>query len=248
MHLNYRAFTSLFVLLLFLSANAHAQMFSIDSESESRRVNRNAPQIRIGLRAIDFNYTGATTDNNTGLPVTNRFDTEGTAVHISFESPFLEAYLSVGNKLSGMGDDQMIDFSIALNNNLNIITRPRFRTGIPLLAGSQITTIRKKDVNNEFSQSTIRGAAGAYVDVQFGNALSIYTNFMPGYGFSSSAGGFFGGTAFTLEGKLRINFLSVFKNNIISIGYDFNQRSYDIDREEFDYDLISHMFTIGVSL
>lgn len=248
MHLNFRIFTSIIFLLLFITGTAEAQMFSVGADDEERRVNRNAPQFRIGLRSVDFNYTGAATNTDTGIPITNRFDTEGTALHLSFDSPFIQGFLSIGNKISGLGDDQLIDFSISVTNNLGIIRRPRFSTGIPLLAGTQITTIRKDEVSNEFSQSTIRGAAGAYVDVQFGKALSIYTDFMPGYGFSNSAGGFFGGSVFTLQGKFRLNFLSVFKNNIISIGYDFDQRSYDIDREEFDYDLISHMFTIGVSL
>jgi hypothetical protein len=71
--------------------------------------------------------------------------------------------------------------------------------------------------------------------------------FASSVGFSTASGGFIGGNVFSLSGKARINFYNLIFGKNISLGYNYNYDSYNIDGEEFDYDLSGHTLTLGFS-
>ena len=78
--------------------------------------------------------------------------------------------------------------------------------------------------------------------------FNITTQFIPSIGFSTSSGGFLGGRILSLTGNARVNFYDLLFGKNISLGYDYIFDSYDIDGEQYDYDLSGHLITLGVSL
>ena len=59
--------------------------------------------------------------------------------------------------------------------------------------------------------------------------------------------GFFGGTLNYLDVGTKINVLNVIGERTLSIAYAYILRSYDIDKEIYDYDLTGHQITVGIS-
>lgn len=263
MKLNCTVFTSIFFLCLLLPAGSNAQMFSIGDDNSNRFVNRNAPQIRLGIRTFGFEserseiFLPEVPGANISAPF---LSVEGTALHLAVESPFIRGFFSLGNNWTGLGNDRYLDFYIEVNQNIYLFYRPRFRLGIPARIGTSNTSVRDDEItvefndqvfasSAEFNQLTLRGAAGALIDAQLGRAIGLYADFLPGYGFSNGGFGFFGGNVFTLEGTFRFNLLRLFSSTILSVGYDYDYRNYDVEEnnDNISYTMSSHMFTIGVS-
>ncbi|GAB5410509.1 MAG: hypothetical protein BalsKO_28740 [Balneolaceae bacterium] len=140
------------------------------------------------------------------------------------------------------------DLSFTLSNKFALIRNPNLVLGVPIQLHSSITNINNDRTEENFNQVNFAVGGGGFINLKLGNRTSFTNELVPGYGFSNSNGGFFGGSLFYLTGKSRLNFSNLILGRSISLGYDFNYRSFDIDGELYDFDLKSHLLTVGVSL
>lgn len=232
-----------FTFLFLLTLPARGQMFSV-GDSEQEYFNPYAPYLRAGLSTVDFNFNG----DNSQVFSSDRYDFEGNALFIGFESAGLYANLTMANKLTGQTDQSFFQLGITFNNPFIFVRKPDFSLGIPLQLSSLLTSVNKNETNDEFGQTGLSAGAGLIMQARSKKLFSLTTEFVPSYGFSSSSGGFFGGSVFSLDGKLRLNFYDMLFGKNISLGFDYKTNSYDIDGEEFDYDLQKLTFSLGVSL
>ncbi|MEX0844848.1 MAG: hypothetical protein WD022_06180 [Balneolaceae bacterium] len=228
-----------FILLFPLYSSA--QMFSVGSGDGQNRSNIFAPFLMGGVEFIDFQFQGDP-----------EFDPllafNGMAARASFESGGFNLGLSLGNNFTGLTDNNYFALNLNFINPFYFVRKPNFGLGVPIQLSSKLTSVGSDLSSNEFSQTNLSAGAGGIARYFVPEKFSITAQFIPSFGFSTASGGFIGGNVFSLNGKARIVFYNVIFNKNISLGYDYTFDSYNIDGEEFDYDLNGHTLTLGISL
>ncbi|MTI87341.1 MAG: hypothetical protein FH748_05165 [Balneolaceae bacterium] len=222
---------------------ANAQMFSVGN-SDANNFNPFTPYLRAGISTVDFSYEG----DPQQIALRNRLSMSGTGIYLGFESNGLNADITLVNKLTGQDNSSLLQMGLRFNNPLPLVRRKTFTLALPLQLGTEITSVRNENSNDEFSQTGLSAGVGGLVQIRAAEVLSFTSHVIPTYGFSSSSGGFFGGSVFGVNGKARLNFYNLLFSKNISFGFDYKFNSYDIDGETLDYDLEKLTFTIGVSL
>ena len=229
---------SAFLLVTPLVTNA--QMFSYSETQTIRRPSTTF--LRVGLPTLEFQYKGGS------VASLNNLELNQSGIFIGIESPSFNLALNMANRLTGAEDQNLTSFEIGYNNNINLVSRSAFRLALPLHLASTLLSVTNDISRDDFNQLGISFNPGVLLDLRLKNKIQLVNQANLGYGFSSSSGGFFGGSVSGLNLKSRINILRLIGGRSISFGYDYLLRSYDIDGEEFDYDLNGHTFSIGISI
>ncbi len=236
--------TILILFSSFLPLFAHAQMFSV--QSGSNKPISSATYIRVGMGINDFSFTG----NPNASDVVDRLDFAHNSFSAYFESEDsgIELGLNIANRLVGLKNMNLFDLSLYYTNVFYLLNRSKVKLGFPLRGGTELVNIASTEDKDKFTQTAITIGAGAHLSLKFNDYISFTNQFLPGYGFSTSSGGFFGGAMGYWMGRSRLNIANVFGDRGLSIGYDFKQFMFDIDGNKFDYDLTTHFLTIGISI
>lgn len=239
-----RILTKVFLLFFLITPLASsAQMFSI-GDQRSRSTNPFSSYIRGGINLVDFSYKGnpaAVADNNT-LSFT------GSVAHLGYESNGLNLGVGLGSSFTGLDNRRFFNLELSFTNPFYLIQKENFGAGIPIKLRTKVTSVRSDQVQEEFSQTDLSAGAGLIMRVNVPDKLGITTQFIPSIGFSSSSGGFLGGNIYSFAGTARINFYNLIFGKNISLGYDYMFDSFNIDAEQYDYDVSGHLITLGVSL
>lgn len=231
----------IFSFVIFYNPDISAQMFSV--ENTTRRSVFPSSYFRIGLAPGEFIYTGS----ETGPNGPESLELDNNLLFIGYEAQGISFSAALGNKVSGIKDQTLIDIGLVLSNSFPVIRKPSFAIGIPLQLNTGLTTATSELYSERFSQTSFAVGAGAFLSIKLSDKVFFSNELVPGYGFSNSSGGFFGGSLFYAAGKSRLNIINLIGERSISIGYDFKHRSFDVDGESFDYDLTMHAISIGVS-
>lgn len=221
----------------------NAQMFSV--HNVEKKASDSRTYFRIGTGFNSFSYTGS----KTAVLDEHRLDFNHNSISLQIESAStgFELGVNLANRILGLNNNTYFNLSIYYTNALLFIREERIQLGIPIRIGSELVTVTGDDSPDRFSQTALSLGAGGYINIKLKDTISFTNYFIPGYGFSSSSGGFFGGSMAYLNGKSRINFLNFIGNKNLSIGYDFKKFMFDIDRDKYDYDLKTHLISIGIS-
>lgn len=236
--------TTIFLLFfLIMPLATSAQMFSVGDE-RSRSSNPFSSYARGGISIVDFTYQG----NPAAVPGNNRLSFSGTVAHLGYESNGLNLGLGFGSSFTGLDNRRFFSLDLNFTNPFYLIRKDNFGAGIPIKLRTKVTSVRSDQVQEEFSQTDVSAGAGLIMRVNVPEKLGITTQIIPSIGFSSSSGGFIGGNIYSLAGSARVNFYNLIFGKNISLGYDYILDSYDIDGEQYDYDVSGHLITLGVSL
>jgi hypothetical protein len=231
-------------LLLFLVSVApvivKAQMFSVSEKEE--RINKPVTIIRVGTSITDFKYKGKEYGTNQRL-----LELDNAIFEVMIETFGLTANAKIGNSITGLDNGSFLDLNLRFKNDFNIIKTKTLQAGIPIQLSSGLTTSNSDFTRNRFNQTHFAGGTGLFFNINPSKKLEIHNHGVYGYGFSSSNGGFFGGTLNYLDVGTKINVLNVIGERTLSIAYAYILRSYDIDEEIYDYDLTGHQITVGIS-
>lgn len=217
-------------------------MFSVGESN--RQVQASNSYLRLGLAPFTFDFQGNRLEN----PNSTTLELDNTAFYVAFETPGVILNLMLANKLTGLEDQSLFDLAFTLTNRFAFIRGRSVQAGVPIQLYSSITGVNSDRSNENFNQANFAVGAGAFIGFRFSNKIIFSNEFIPGYGFSNSNGGFIGGSMYYLRGKSRLNFINIFAGRSLSIGYDFNYRSFDIEDEIYDFDFTSHLITLGISL
>ena len=233
------------VLLLFLFAlpfSSFSQMFSV-GDDRTAASNPFAPYLRAGISTVDFEYMGES--NELIQQATLSFS--GIVANFAYESNGFNIGGGLGGNITGLNDRRYYNLYLNFVNPFYLVTGQNFGIGIPVKLGTEVTSVRSDMIRDGFSQTNVGGGAGLVFSARSPQSFSIKTQFIPEIGFSTARGGFFGGRVLSLNGTARINFYNLLFGKNLSLGYDYNFDTYDIDGEEFDYDFSAHTLTIGIS-
>ena len=159
----------------------------------------------------------------------------------------LTANTKIGNSITGLDNGSFFDLNLKFTNYLNLIKTKNLQVGIPIQLSTGLTTSNSDFTRNRFNQTHFAGGTGFYFNMNTTKKIEILNHGVYGYGFSNSNGGFFGGTLNYLDVGTKINVLNVIGERTLSIAYAYILRSYDIDKEIYDYDLTGHQITVGIS-
>lgn len=218
-------------------------MFSVNEEG-SNRANPFAPYLRGGIQLVEFEFKG----DPSVLPGGETLAFSGNVAHAEFEAGGFNLGVSLGNDFLGLKNQNYFDLNLNFSNPFYLIRKQNFGAGIPIQLGTTLTAVRNDNINSEFSQTNLYAGAGGIAQLYYPDKLGVTAQFIPSVGFSTASGGLIGGNVFSMKGKARINFFNLFFGRNLSLGYDYIYDSYDIDGEEYDYDLTAHLITLGISL
>lgn len=217
-------------------------MFSVGNSTQ--RSTLPSSHLRFGFAPTDFTYTG----NLMNPERPDELEFSANSFVLNYESPGFDLYVALANNLSGLDNINSLDIGLTLSNNFFLVRQRGFQAGIPIQLYSSITNVNSDRSDINFNQANFGIGGGGFVSLRFGRKAAFTNQFLPGYGFSSSSGGFFGGSMFYLQGKSRLYIYNVIGGRALSVGYDFNFRSFDVDQELYDFDRTSHTITLGISL
>ena len=236
----------LFGVMILCTTEVKAQMFSVGGD-ESARLDIPRTAIYLGLEPADFEYTGgslATTENE------GRFAFSGSLLRLRLETPGLEFFLASGGSLTGIDEASYFDAGVQAGYSFTILRQERFTIRLPFQVVSSLTSVSTDEgVPNatQFRQGALAVGVGGFIGVRPSGNFRMQAAFIPHYGFSFATGGTFGGSLGKLEGKFRLFFDRLFGETGLSLGYNYKYNRFDVDENEFDYDLKSHSILVGIT-
>lgn len=232
------AFTHLLVVLSGFTTLAQAQMFS--QGSIDRGTSYRSSQVLLGTEWLDFSYRG-------GQPTApgERYDVSGNALVLQLETDAIDMYLRGMGKLTGSSNEALFNLGARLHNRFTLVRNSGFRLFFPVQLQTDLLRSRRDASSRQFQQTIVQAGAGLSAQAGFAESLRLTLSMIPSYGFSNSAGAFFGGSVRSLDGRARLAVSGILPNRHLVIGYDYRSRKYDIDIDTFDYRLRSHTVVLG---
>lgn len=250
--MNFRSFKNAFILKCFLTffivlmaGESHAQMFSVGDDDPVRRGTTPTSGLFIGLEPAKFEYKGDVTGGNAAI-----YEFDAPLLRLKFETVGFEAYIGTGGRITGIDDVSYFDAGIRAVRGLRIFRRPGFQASIPLMLKSSITTVSSDQFlgsGAQFQQGTLTFGGGGEIEFRASDRIRFSGRAIPNYGFSFASGGIFGGQIFELETRTRFYLDRVFGDSGLSIGWDYGFKRFDVEENEFDYNLRTHSFLIGLT-
>jgi len=234
-------FITIFVIIFMLPAQStFGQMFSIGSvEERAVRPPGFFSMIGASVDFADFEFRGS------GVPDIDRLDFNDKILNIQFENPGIDINIGLGGTATGMNDNSYVNLRAKIYNNFVITRAPNFRFGIPLQISTDFTRVNSDFTDYEFEQTSFSIGSGISSAYRINQRLELSAMLTPNVGFSAARGTFFGGTLYSVQGKLRLVIDRFFGNNGLAIGYDYDFRNYVLDDERFDHRFAGHGITIG---
>ncbi|MDR8393787.1 hypothetical protein NC796_21720 [Aliifodinibius sp. S!AR15-10] len=235
-----------FIIISVSCSQLQAQMFSV--EEEERMENRAlmpSTGVYIGLEPVEFTYQGDFSGLDSGI-----YQFDGPLMRLRFETFGFEAFIGVGGRLTGIDNIGYFDAGAKAVRGIRVVSTPRFQFQIPLQIKSSITTVSNNESiggDTQFRQGTLEFGGGGQMSARLGERVRFTVATIPNYGFSFASGGIFGGQIYELETKSRIYIDRVFGDMGMSVGWDYGFKRFDVEEEEFDYNLRSHSFIIGIT-
>lgn len=243
--INYLFLSGLSVFLFLFFGEARAQMFSVQEEGPQRSLMIPTTNAYLGLEPVQFEYKGPQGVVNGGI-----FEFEGPLVRAKFETIGFEAFVGVGGRLTGLDDEAYFDAGVRAGRGWPIIRKRRFILQIPLQLKSSLTTVTSDQflgAGTQFQQGTLTFGGGGEFEIRFSDRIRFSAAAIPNYGFSFATGGVFGGQIFELETKSRFYADRLFGDVGLSAGWDYGFKRFDVEENEFDYNLRAHSFLIGIT-
>lgn len=234
--------TFLFLTTLLVSG-AQAQMFSVGSAPGRVDIPRTA--IYLGLEPADFEYTGDPGDINS-----ERYEFNGSLLRLRLETSGLSFFLATGGSITGIDDVSYFDAGVEAKYGITLYRKEALIIQLPVQIISSLTSVssdRNFQSSSQFQQGSLAVGAGAFAGVRPADNFRFQLGFIPHYGFSFATGGTFGGSLAKLDGRFRLFFDRLFGDVGLSLGYNYKFDSFDVDENEFDYDLTSHSILVGIT-
>lgn len=213
-------------------------MFSQGSVDREQRYGNS--QLLIGTEWIDFDYSGSASP----VPA-DRYDVNGQALLLQLETDAIDMYLRGLGKLTGSSGESLFNLGARLHNRFLLYRNGLFRLHFPIQLHTDLLRTQRDASSRQFQQTLVQAGAGLATSLGSPRSVQASLSLLPSYGFSNSAGAFFGGSVRSLQGRSRLQIPGILPNRMVVIGYDYRFRKYDIDVDTFDYRLRSHTVVIG---
>lgn len=233
----------IFTFIPLLPLDSHGQMFSVGDRERERGIPTNS--LSLSLIAADFSFKGDPSAINAGI-----FEFSGVVPRIRYEAPGLELFLSRGGSFTGLDDIDYFDMGFKIQRLIPLTGSEKVRLALPLLLKTSFTTVSTDQPLGavQFEQATIDAGTGLRLAVTFSEQFRFRSEATPFFGITFDTRRTSGtGSIFEFESQNRFYFDGLFGSLGLSVGYDLEFRSYNVEEERFDYNLLGHNFLLGIT-
>lgn len=235
------------LLLIGVANPASAQMFSVGDSGP--RYNQPMSEIFVGVELIDMIYKGAP-ESEVG-PEAGAFEFNGPILRFGYNTPGMDLFLGTGGEITGLDDAAYFDVGADIDFGLNLYRSEKLTLQIPFRIASRYTNItnsqRVISTVNRFQFGSLGAGAGAKILARPKKNIRIEAGAVPSYGFAFATGGFFGGSIGTVNIGSKLYFDRLIGDRGLSLGYNYDYRSYDIDEDVYDYAIAGHTIELGIT-
>ena len=130
----------------------------------------------------------------------------------------MRIHLIGGNTIIGNENESLVRLGVELGAQSYLLRKKRLQFIIPFRVETAITAATKEGYGQRFYQTAFSGGFGGIIAMRPTDFFSIYTEATKWYGFSNSAGNFFGGNTDQFKTKTTIHFNSLLRGRAIEHG------------------------------
>lgn len=199
-----------------------------------------------GVQFMDVDYKGDQSVSNSGL-----FQFEGPVIRLGYRSQMLDFSLASGGSITGIEEVSYFDIGGSFEFGLPIIQSKHFGLQVPFRISSGYTVMTNSKAvassYNRFNFGNLNAGLGLKLLIRPQQNIRVHLGAVPSYGFSFATGGFFGGGLGAIPAEGRIYFDGLFDKLGLSLGYQYNYRSYNVDSEVYDYQIKGHLLELGIT-
>ena len=234
---------SLLILLHFsLGLTLQAQMFSVQNEEKEARVFSSS--VLLGYSDASFEYIG----DSPAITGDQSLEMSPSLLHIQYNTPGVRIHLIGGNTIIGNENESLVRLGVELGAQSYLLRKKRLQFIIPFRVETAITAAAKEGYGQRFYQTAFSGGFGGIIAMRPTDFFLIYTEATKWYGFSNSAGNFFGGNTDQFKTKTTIHFNRLLRGRGVYFSYETLQQDFNIDGMDFDYRSVVSLFSIGIDI
>lgn len=217
-----------------------AQMFSVDEEQKNEQ--RFNSSLYVGYSDVSFEYIG----DSPAISGDQSLEMTPSLINIQYHTPGVRIDLIGGNQFIGNDKASFVRLGVELGTESFLLRKPRLQIAIPFRVETAITAATKEGYASRFYQTAFSGGFGGIIRMRPARFFTLSSGATKWYGFSNSAGNFFGGNTdqFKTETTLRINPTRGGRGFYLS--YETLFQDFNIDGMDFDYRSTISLFSIGL--
>lgn len=230
-------------ILLLMPLLASAQMFSV--ENDGRVFRPPGTLVSLGVELADFEYTGGELVDQPGI-----YEFTGPLLMLEADTRNINLYLKGGGSVTGMEDVSFFQAGIKGKYSFVMMGREHLTLSAPARIQSDIITVTNNELfntNRQFQQGSLLFGLGLNLELRPRQDIRLQMRGVPHLGITFSTGGTFGGNIFSLDSGARLYYDRIMGDFGGMIGYSYKMRSYNVDLDNFNYDMNGHSIMIGVT-
>jgi hypothetical protein len=224
------------------ASDIQAQMFSVTPDRNV--ISRPGYVLSGGIEPTNVTYTGPATM----LPFED-LSFNGNLLKLQAEAGGLVFTMSTGRNL-GTTDIRYTTFGAILGSEFVFIRRPKFEIGVPLQITSLYTTMTNTSAQSrsrDFIQNALGFSTGLEAQMRLSSRLRVSLEGTGGYAFSSSAINSNGGGMAQFHASALLYGDALVRSFGLVTGVQAHSRSYRLEESQFNYDMASVSYMLGVT-
>lgn len=226
-----------------MAPELQAQMFSVQPERDVV----SAPPLAItyGFAFTDFIYRGPAA----GAGQVNDYSFSEPLSRIQIELDGFRAHALYGRAL-GANQNVYSQFGAEIRNGILLVPGRQLQLILPVRLSTDYVVIRNSrltNTNDEFRQNTVGAHSGLDLRVRLGPKARFTTAAGIGYAFSVTGFGLSGGSATDWSVSNRLFFDRLVNDYGLAIGFDLNNRRYNLDDPVFNYLVTQQVIVVGIT-
>ncbi len=230
------------LVLALVATDLQAQMFSVTPNRDV--ISRPGFVLSAGYEPTVVTYTGPATV----LPFED-LSFSGNLLKFNVEAGGLVFTMSTGRNL-GESDIRYSTFGAILGSEYVFVRRPRFEIGVPLQITSLYTTMTNTSAQSrsrDFVQNALGIGAGLEAQIRLTKRLRLSLEGTGGYAFSSSAINSNGGGMSQFHASALLYGDAIVRSIGFVTGVQAHSRSYLLEESQFNYEVASVSYMLGVT-
>lgn len=228
--------------LVLIATDLQAQMFSVTPDRNV--ISRPGFMLSAGIEPTNVNYTGPATE----LPFED-LSFSGDLLKLQLEAGGLVFTMSTGRNL-GTSDIRYTSFGAVLGSEFVFVRRPKLEIGVPLQITSLYTTMTNtaaQSRSRDFIQNALGFGTGLEAQVRLSARMRLSVEGTGGYAFSSSAINSNGGGMAQFHASALLYGDALVRSVGVVTGVQAHSRSYRLEESQFNYDVASVSFVVGLT-
>ena len=198
--------------------------------------------VHVGYSDVSFEYIGG----SPAITGDRSLEMNPSLINIQYHTPGVRIDLIGGNQLIGNDKASFVRLGVELGTESFLLREPRLQIAVPFRVETAITTATKEGYSTRFYQTAFSGGFGGIIKMRPTRFFSLSSDATKWYGFSNSAGNFFGGNTDQFKTETVLHIKPSRGGRSFYISYETLFQDFNIDGMDFDYRSNINLFSIGL--